>query len=308
MEISTSQTDTFLGFVDGLADALTGDTLSAGAYAERAFLSRSHFDRIIRAVAGEPPAAFQRRVLLERAAYLLATSQTGILEIALDSGYSSHEAFVRAFRRAYGVNPSEFRTSPRQIKLPTPNDVHFHPPGGLRLPTKKEITSMDLIIRMVEHHVWLTNDLIDHASKLSDDKLDEPITISVEGVDDDPTIRSLLSRLVGQMHMWNNVIHDQPYDFAIEANEPVTDMRARLATQGPAFLAEVRRVVSDGRLDETFVDASCTPVEIFTYGGLIAHVLTFAAHRRTLLVGALTSAGFTDLGYGDPSKWVAEAA
>jgi hypothetical protein len=40
---------------------------------------------------------------------------------------------------------------------------------------------------------------------------------------------------------------------------------------------------------------------------MIAHVLTFAAHRRTLVVGALHSAGITDLGAGDPMRWVAEA-
>ncbi len=44
---------------------------------------------------------------------------------------------------------------------------------------------------------------------------------------------------------------------------------------------------------------------MFTYGGMIAHVLTFAAHRRTLVVGALSDAGITDLGYGDPMRWVA---
>jgi hypothetical protein len=38
---------------------------------------------------------------------------------------------------------------------------------------------------------------------------------------------------------------------------------------------------------------------------MIAHVLTFAAHRRTLVVGALFDAGITDLGYGDPMRWVA---
>ena len=41
---------------------------------------------------------------------------------------------------------------------------------------------------------------------------------------------------------------------------------------------------------------------------MIAHVLTFAAHRRLLVHGALASAGITDLGSGDPGKWVADAA
>jgi AraC-like DNA-binding protein len=308
MEISGPAADTFVGFVDGLTEALAGDTLSAGEHASRAFMSRSHFDRVIRAVAGEPPGRFRRRVLLERAAYRLATSSDGILDIALEAGYSSHEAFVRAFRRAYDVNPSDWRTAPRQIRLPTPNDVHFHPPGGLRLPTRTEVTSMDLIVRMVEHHVWLVGQMVDRAAQLDDAVLDKRIELSVEDIDDNQTMRSLLSRLIGQMDMWNNVIHDRPYDMEVEKNEPITSIRKRLAQVGPDFLAEVRRVATENRLDETFVDAHCSPPEIFTYGGLIAHVLTFAAHRRVLVLGALDTAGIGDLGAGDPRKWVAEAA
>lgn len=90
----------------------------------------------------------------------------------------------------------------------------------------------------------------------------------------------------------------------IEAHESISDMRSRLAIAGPAFLAEVKRVVEGGRLDETFIDAMCSPAEVFTYGGLIAHVLTFAAHRRLLVLGALESAGVPDLGNGDPRLWV----
>ena len=64
-------------------------------------------------------------------------------------------------------------------------------------------------------------------------------------------------------------------------------------------------VTADGRLDDTVVDTLCDPPEEFTYGGIIAHVLTFAAHRRSLAVGALATAGITDLGAGDPRLWVA---
>ena len=44
---------------------------------------------------------------------------------------------------------------------------------------------------------------------------------------------------------------------------------------------------------------------MFTYGGMIAHVLTFAAHRRTLVVLALSKHGVEELGWGDPMVWVA---
>ena len=85
-------------------------------------------------------------------------------------------------------------------------------------------------------------------------------------------------------------------------------MRTRLAEVGPTFMEHVRDVCERGRLDETFVDAVCETPEVFTYGGMIAHVLTFAAHRRTLVAGALRDAGITDLGAGDPVRWVADPA
>ena len=58
----------------------------------------------------------------------------------------------------------------------------------------------------------------------------------------------------------------------------------------------------------TFVDATCEPPQAFTYGGMIADILTFGSHRRTLVCGALYAAGITDLGAGDPLHWVAEHA
>jgi hypothetical protein len=167
---------------------------------------------------------------------------------------------------------------------------------------------MDLLTRMVEHHVWLVGEMLDRAGSLPDDVLDARVEISVDGIDCDPTLRSLLSRLVGQLAMWDAATHDQQYDFDVERNESVAEMRARLAEAGPAFLDQVRAIVDEGRVDETFVDASCGPPEVFTYGGMIAHVLTFAAHRRTLVCGALSDAGITDLGAGDPMRWVAEHA
>ena len=85
-------------------------------------------------------------------------------------------------------------------------------------------------------------------------------------------------------------------------------MRERLATEGPTYLAHVREVVDQDRLDDTFVDALCEPAEVFTYGGMIAHVLTFAAHRRTLVVLAFGKHGDRGAGLGRPDDWVAQPA
>jgi AraC family transcriptional regulator len=301
--MGTSQ-DTFLHFVDSLASNLDDHQASGEELAARAHLSRFHFDRVIGAVAGETPARFRRRVLLERGAYRLVTSRMSVLDIAVEAGYSSHEAFTRAFQRAYGEPPSAWRAAPRRFQLSAPNGVHFHPPGSLRLPARSKVTAMDLLTRMVEHHIWLTGEMITRAGRLTADQLDQPIELSVD--DDRQTVRSLLSRLIGQMDMWNCAIANDAYDWSLEDNESIDAMRDRLARVAPAFLDEVREVVDGGRLDETFVDALCEPAEVFTYGGMIAHVLTFAAHRRTLVVLALNTAGVGDLGWGDPMRWIAD--
>lgn len=304
----SAASDAFTAFVRAVAEDLDEHRLRGEGYATRANLSRFHFDRLIRATAGEPPAAFRRRVLMERAAFRLVTTDASVLQIGLDAGYGSHEAFTRAFRRAYGVPPRRWRRAPRQVRLPAPNGVHFHPPGSLRLPASTEVTEMTLLVKMVEHHVWLIGQMVDRAARLPDDTLDRPIEMSIEGLDDGQTLRTVLSRLIGQMAMWNQVLASRDYDWSVERGESIASMRERLAVAGPAFIDEVRAVVADNRLDETFIDAHCEPPEVFTYGGLVAHVLTFAAVRRTVALGALASAGITDLGNGDPRNWVQPAA
>jgi len=304
----SATSDTFARFLAVLAETLDDHGANGESVASRLHLSRFHCDRIVCAAAGEPPATLRRRILLERAAYRLVTTEDEVLPVAFDAGYGSHEAFTRAFARAYGAAPSRWRRRPTQLRIGGPRQVHFNPPGGLRVPAHGKVTAMDLLTRMVEHHLWLIGEMLDRANSLSDDVLDTQVEISVDGIDCDPTLRSLLSRLVGQLAMWDAATHDQPYDFEIEKNETVAAMRARLAEVGPSFLSQVRSIVDDGRLDETFVDALCDPPEVFTYGGMIAHVLTFAAHRRTLVLGALSDAGVSDLGSGDPMRWVAEPA
>jgi AraC family transcriptional regulator len=299
-------TDTFVTFVDALAASLDDHAVSGRDLAARAYLSRFHFDRVVVAASGETPGRFRRRVLLERAAYRLVTSGQGVLDVAVEAGYSSNEAFTRAFTRAYGVQPSVWRAKPsRAIQLHSPNGVHFHPPGGLRLPAHSEVTDMDLLEKMVEHHVWLVGEIVDRAVRLPEQRLDEPIRVSVDNEDGRMTLRTVASRLIGQMDMWNCAIETRDYDWAVEEHETVEHMRGRLGTVGPNFLEQVRSFVGERRLDETFVDALCDPPEVFTYGGMIAHVLTFAAYHRTLAVQALDQAGVGDLGFGDPMKWVA---
>ena len=79
--------------------------------------------------------------------------------------------------------------------------------------------------------------MVERADGLTAETLDRPVEISVDGVDCDPTLRSLLSRLVGQMAMWDAATHERSYDFAVEDHESVGSMRRRLAEVGPRLWA-----------------------------------------------------------------------
>ena len=75
------------------------------------------------------------------------------------------------------------------------------------------------------------------------------------------------------------------------------------AMDGQDTGSQVSEVCRLGTLHEAFVVVESTESpEFFTYGGMIAHVLAYGAHRRTLVVGALSSAGISDL-EDDPLAW-----
>jgi AraC family transcriptional regulator len=175
-------------------------------------LSRSHFDRLVGAAAGEAPDHLRRRVLLERAAYRLRNTRKTVLEIAVEAGYSSHEAFTRAFSRSFGTAPARWRASAGGLLIAAPNDVHFYPPGGLRLPARKQVSAVGFVPGLIEHHMVVIRRLLDAAAGLDDEVLDRPIELSVQGIDVEPTPRSLLGRLVGQMEMWTCAMASEPSD------------------------------------------------------------------------------------------------
>jgi hypothetical protein len=182
--------------------------------------------------------------------------------------------------------------------------VHFYPPGGLRLLAREKASRVNFAAEMVDQHVALISQLLDRAATLSGRQLDQPIEISVDSIDSNPTIRSLLSRLVGQLDMWNAAMAGTTYDFAVEEHESIDSMRARLATAGSSFATFVRAASEQDRLDEAFIDATCEMPYEFTAAGMIGHVLTYAAYRRTLVVGALSAAGAADV-EDDPLTWFA---
>ncbi len=85
--------------------------MSAADAAGAAAMSVRSLHRWFPALTGYRFADYVRKRHLTRALEELEASDASVLEIALRSGYDSHEAFTRAFRREYGLPPRRFRTA-----------------------------------------------------------------------------------------------------------------------------------------------------------------------------------------------------
>ena len=163
---------------------------------------------------------------------------------------------------------------------------------------------MDLSDRLVEHDHWHTVRLLEQAATLSDEALDRHArpgwTIhSFEGPE--PDVRSMLDRVIFTKEVWTAAIGGR--EFATERDRSIAGQQARLAAVQSQFSALVRRVRERNEWDDAFVDALCTPPVSFTFGSVIAHILTVSVIRRQTIVEVLRELGVANVEARDPIEW-----
>lgn len=85
------------------------EDLSLGALSAQAGISAYHLHRVFAAATGETPKELTSRLRLDRAAGMLLSGHDSVIDIALACGFRSHEVFIRAFRRRFGITPGAYR-------------------------------------------------------------------------------------------------------------------------------------------------------------------------------------------------------
>lgn len=122
-----------------------GVPLSLTDMAADAGVSPTYLSRIFPLATGFSISGYMRARRLTEAAKALAQGAPDILDVALDAGYGSHEAFTRAFRDQFGSTPADVRKrrSLNDLNLvePLPMDtetvVKLSPPRIEAMPARK---------------------------------------------------------------------------------------------------------------------------------------------------------------------------
>ncbi|WP_040524504.1 helix-turn-helix domain-containing protein [Gordonia effusa] len=272
------------------ADNQTLDDMADGAHT-----SSFHFNRQIRQRLGEPPVALRRRITLERAAWLIQRG-TSVTDCAFDSGYESVEGFSRAFARAFGHPPTAMPpATDRGHWLPAPNGLHFHSPTVLYVDAghATEHSAGDVLALMIRHDLDDTRELLRVCGGVGPDdyrrqRLTGHQVLPWHGAEE--SIAAVASRLVRTKLPWLATIEGAAAP-VLDGPDDVATLRAEHERIAPRWLAVIRDVERRDAWSDMIIDALCDPPESFLMSQIVAHELTFAAHRRQLLRWMLTNAG-----------------
>ena len=92
-----------------LVDSRYDEPLDLEALARTAHVSPRHFSRSFRETFGETPHQYLLTRRIERARYLLRTTDMQVAEVCLAVGFNSVGSFTTTFRRHVGASPTEYR-------------------------------------------------------------------------------------------------------------------------------------------------------------------------------------------------------
>ncbi|HAK74698.1 MAG TPA: AraC family transcriptional regulator [Sporomusaceae bacterium] len=114
--------------IDKCVRSYNDEALTLGFLSRRLGYSEFYTTRKFKEISGMQFRDYLRHRKLAFALKEVRDSEKNLLDIAFDYGFSSHEAFSRAFKETYGVAPSEYRKKPKPVVLRTkinPFDRYF---------------------------------------------------------------------------------------------------------------------------------------------------------------------------------------
>ncbi len=150
------QFQTIIDEIDGCIKEHADESMTLHALAEKTGYSEYHFSRKFREISGMQFREYLRHRKLAFALKEVRDTEAGLLEIAVRYGFSSHEAFTRAFKESYGITPSEYRKNPVPVVLRTilkPFDCYLVETGAKHM--KKSAGDIKVYFVTIPAHKFL---------------------------------------------------------------------------------------------------------------------------------------------------------
>jgi AraC family transcriptional regulator len=123
--------------------------LTLGDVSRRLGYSPWYCTRQFSRVVGMSLRSYLRLRRLSEAVVALRDGNRGILEVAVEFGFSSQEAFSRAFKSAWGVAPGAWRSHPRPLELVTRRYAAPLPSEGGTMSADPKIQEIEIGIQAV---------------------------------------------------------------------------------------------------------------------------------------------------------------
>jgi AraC family transcriptional regulator len=205
--------------------------------AEEAFMSPFHFHRVYVAMMGETLVETIRRRRLHAAAMNLLASAKSVTKLANEGGYTSVQAFNRAFRDAYGVTPKQYR-------------IH----GELSLAIQKSIN-----LTKTEHPMYLLKDV--HIEDLPSIPM-----LSVRHLGDYQTIGIAFEKLM----VWaagKNLLTTPMRTFALYYDDPISKPKQDLVSDPCLCLPSSVDITSIANGDVKVLTIAASRCATYTFKG-----------------------------------------
>lgn len=120
-ELSARDKDFLTRTMNLIAEQIETSSVNVDALASQMAMSTTQFRNRLKAITGETPQGYITNIRMQKARQLLdhVEPQTTILDIALACGYEDQGAFTRAFKRFYGVTPTDYlaRNEEKRLKM-----------------------------------------------------------------------------------------------------------------------------------------------------------------------------------------------
>ncbi len=120
-ELSARDKDFLTRTMNLIAEQIETSSVNVDALASQMAMSTTQFRNRLKAITGETPQGYITNIRMQKARQLLdhVEPQTTILDIALACGYEDQGAFTRAFKRFYGVTPTDYLARNEEKRLKT---------------------------------------------------------------------------------------------------------------------------------------------------------------------------------------------